>query len=350
MREDIMAEVALIDVSKSYGTVEAVRCLSLAIADGEFVVLLGPTGAGKTTTLRLIAGLERPDRGNVIIQGRVVTEQVPAERDVAFVFQQYSLYPHLTVYDNLAFPLRSPARRVSEDAVRRRVQQVAELLHIGHRLDNRATELSGGEMQRVAIGRALVRDPAVYLMDEPLSSLDAKLRAELRLELKRLQRELGTTILYVTHDQIEAMTMADRIGVMNEGVLVQLGTPREIYEKPNSAYVASRLGTPAINLIPTELLGCEAVPPQVRTVGLRTEHIRILSPDRPGPLARVHWVEHLGDQNHVHLKLVDHSLVTLADPARPLKVGDEVSLEFAEPLYFDKAGNRVGADGLRGQA
>lgn len=345
-----MAEVALIDVSKSYGAVEAVRGLSLAMADGEFVVLLGPTGAGKTTTLRLIAGLERPDRGNVIIHGRVVTDEVPAERDVAFVFQQYSLYPHLTVYDNLAFPLRSPARRVSEDAVRRRVQQVAELLHIGHKLGNRATALSGGEMQRVAIGRALVRDPAVYLMDEPLSSLDAKLRAELRLELKRIQRELGTTILYVTHDQIEAMTMADRIGVMNEGVLVQLGTPREVYEKPNSAYVASRLGTPAINLIPAELLGSGTVSPQVRTVGLRTEHIRISSPDRPGPLARVHWVEHLGDQNHVHLKFADHSLVTLADPAQPLNAGDEVSLEFAEPLYFDQAGNRIGADGLRGFA
>ena len=345
-----MAEVALIDVSKSYGAVEAVRGLSLAISDGEFVVLLGPTGAGKTTTLRLIAGLERPDRGSVIIHGREVTDAIPAERDVAFVFQQYSLYPHLTVYDNLAFPLRSPARRVNEDAVRRRVEQVADLLHIGHKLGNRATALSGGEMQRVAIGRALVRDPAVYLMDEPLSSLDAKLRAELRLELKRIQRELGTTILYVTHDQTEAMTMADRIGVMNEGVLVQLGTPREIYEKPNSAYVASRLGTPAINFIPAGLLGGETVSPQVQTIGLRTEHIRISAPERAGPHARVHWVEHLGDQNHVHLKLADHSLVTLADPARPLKAGDEVSLEFVEPLYFDQAGKRIGADGLGGLA
>jgi multiple sugar transport system ATP-binding protein len=345
-----VAEVSLVDVSKSFGAVEAVRGLSLSIADGEFVVLLGPTGAGKTTTLRLIAGLERPDRGNVIIQRRVVTDEVPAQRDVAFVFQQYSLYPHLTVYDNLAFPLRSPARRVGEDAVRRRVQQVAELLHIEQKLGNRATALSGGEMQRVAIGRALVRDPAVYLMDEPLSSLDAKLRAELRLELKRIQRELGTTILYVTHDQIEAMTMADRIGVMNDGALIQLGTPREIYERPNSAYVASRLGTPAINLIPSELLGSAKVPPQARTVGLRTEHIRISSFGHSGPVARVHWVEHLGDQNHVHLRLAEHSLVTLADPAQPLKAGDEVSLEFTEPLYFDQAGNRVGDEQSRGHA
>ena len=223
-----MAEVSLLDVSKRFGAVEAVRGLSLAIADGEFVVLLGPTGAGKTTTLRLVAGLEPPDSGRVVIRGRDVSREVPAERDVAFVFQQYSLYPHLTVYDNLAFPLRSPARRMDENLIRRRVQQVAELLHIEQKLANRATALSGGEMQRVAIGRALVREPAVYLMDEPLSSLDAKLRAELRLELKRIQRELGTTILYVTHDQIEAMTMADRIGVMSEGALMQLGTPREV--------------------------------------------------------------------------------------------------------------------------
>lgn len=344
-----MAEVSLLEVSKSYGAVEAVRDLSLSIAHGEFVVLLGPTGAGKTTALRLIAGLERPDRGNVLIQGRTVTNEVPAERDVAFVFQQYSLYPHLTVYDNLAFPLRSPARRMDEKAIRRRIQQVSELLHIEQKLGNRATALSGGEMQRVAIGRALVREPAVYLMDEPLSSLDAKLRAELRLELKRIQRELGTTILYVTHDQIEAMTMADRVGVMNQGALIQLGTPREIYERPNSAYVASRLGTPVINLIPAELLG-DTVPPQVRTVGLRTEHIRISSADRPGPRAQVHWVEHLGDQNHVHLKLATHSLVTLADPKQPLKAGDQVSLEFAEPLYFDQTGNRIATDGLRGHA
>jgi len=186
-------------------------------------------------------------------------------------------------------------------------------------------------------------------MDEPLSSLDAKLRAELRLELKRIQRELGTTILYVTHDQIEAMTMADRIGVMREGALVQLGTPREIYERPDTMYVAGRLGTPVINLVPAELLG-DRVPRQVRTVGLRTEHIRISPGDGPGPRAQVHRVEHLGDQNHVHLKLATHSLVTLADPVQPLKAGDQVSLGFDQPLYFDQAGNRIGSDGLRGHA
>jgi multiple sugar transport system ATP-binding protein len=335
-----MADISLVGVSKRFGSVEAVRNLSLSMADGEFVVLLGPTGAGKTTTLRLIAGLERPDHGSVAIRGRDVTKEVPADRDVAFVFQQYSLYPHLTVYDNLAFPLRSPARRMDEAFIRRRIQHVAELLHIEQKLGNRATALSGGEMQRVAIGRALVREPAVYLMDEPLSSLDAKLRAELRLELKRIQRELGTTILYVTHDQIEAMTMADRIGVMSEGELVQLGTPRDIYERPDSMYVASRLGMPAINLIPAEAVAGQS-PPEARTAGLRTEHIRILPANHPGPHAHVHWVEHLGDQNHVHLRLDTHSFVTLADPAQELKAGDQVSLEFREPLYFDQNGSRI---------
>jgi multiple sugar transport system ATP-binding protein len=345
MREGTVSDISLVDVSKRFGPVEAVRDLSLSIADGEFVVLLGPTGAGKTTTLRLIAGLERPDRGRVVIRGRDVTARMPAERDVAFVFQQYSLYPHLTVYDNLAFPLRSPARRMDESLVRHRVQQAAELLHIEQKLSNRATELSGGEMQRVAIGRALVREPAVYLMDEPLSSLDAKLRAELRLELKRIQRELGATILYVTHDQVEAMTMADRIGVMSEGALIQLGSPREIYQRPRSAYVAGRLGTPSINLIPAELVANGSLPQQARTVGLRTEHIRIFATEGAGPRARVHWVEHLGDQNHVHLKLDTHSLVTLADPAQELKAGDQVTLEFVEPLYFDQAGNLIATGG-----
>jgi multiple sugar transport system ATP-binding protein len=336
-----VADVALIEVSKRFGTVEAVRELSISVADGEFVVLLGPTGAGKTTTLRLIAGLERPDRGSVLIGGRAVTDAVPAARDVAFVFQQYSLYPHLSVYDNLAFPLRSPARRLAEDVIRRRVQHVAELLHIEHKLDNRATALSGGEMQRVAIGRALVREPAVYLMDEPLSSLDAKLRAELRLELKRIQVEFGTTIVYVTHDQIEAMTMADRIGVIDAGQLLQLDTPRAIYERPRNAYVARRLGTPAINLIPAALLGDTRLASRVHTVGARTEHLRISAAAALGPRAQVHWIEHLGDQNHVHLDLGGHPLVTLADPNQALKSGDHVSLELADPLYFDQSGNRI---------
>jgi multiple sugar transport system ATP-binding protein len=338
-----MADISLVDISKRFGAVEAVRGLTLSVADGEFVVLLGPTGAGKTTTLRLIAGLERPDRGNMVIRGRDVTTEVPAERDVAFVFQQYSLYPHLTVYDNLAFPLRSPARRMDEAFIRRRIQQVVELLHIEQKLANRATALSGGEMQRVAIGRALVREPAVYLMDEPLSSLDAKLRAELRLELKRIQVELGATILYVTHDQIEAMTMASRIGVVSEGKLVQVGTPREVYEHPRNLYVATQLGTPAINLIPAGLLPSPTAPIATRTIGARTEQLRIGAPNGAAPRGVLKWVEHLGDQNHLHLEINGHSLVTLADPHSRWKAGDALSVELADPLYFDASGARIEA-------
>jgi len=338
-----MAEVRLENVTKRFGDVAAIADLSLDIADGELVVLLGPTGAGKTTTLRMVAGLERPDSGRVAIGGHDVSAEPPAVRDVAFVFQQYSLYPHLTVYDNLAFPLRSPARRLPEDEVRKRVKEVAELLHIGAKLANKATRLSGGEMQRVAIGRALVRAPAIYLMDEPLSSLDAKLRAELRLELKRIQVELGATILYVTHDQIEAMTMASRIGVVAAGRLVQVGTPREVYERPCNLYVASQLGTPAINLIPVGLLPAPAAPAGTQTIGARTEQLRIRAPNGSTPRGELRWVEHLGDQNHLHLEINGHPLVTLADPHSRWKAGDAVSVELTEPLYFDAAGMRIAA-------
>ena len=335
-----MAEIALKGVSKHFGDIEAVHDLSLEIAAGEFVVLLGPTGAGKTTTLRLIAGLEKPDRGTVAIEGRDVTKEPPAARDVAFVFQQYSLYPHLSVYDNLAFPLRAPSRKIPEAEIRKRVRDIAELLRIAGKLDNRATRLSGGEMQRVAIGRALVRRPAVYLMDEPLSSLDAKLRADLRLELKRIQGELGATMLYVTHDQIEAMTMASRIGVIRNGNLIQIGTPREIYESPNDVYVATRLGSPQINLIPADLAPESATPPGARTIGVRTEHLEITRPNG-GLVGKVHRVEHLGDQNHVHIDFRGRSLVTLADPHRPLGAGEEVGLALIAPLFFDAAGRRL---------
>jgi multiple sugar transport system ATP-binding protein len=336
-----MADIVLQRVAKRFGDVEAVKDLSLAIAEGEFLVILGPSGAGKTTTLRLVAGLERPDRGSVSIGGRDVTRLPPAARDVAFVFQQYSLYPHLSVYDNLAFPLRSPAHRFSEDEVRKRVTTIAEKLRITRKLFNRATQLSGGEMQRVAIGRALVREPQIYLMDEPLSSLDAKLRAELRIELKRIQMELGATVLYVTHDQVEAMTMATRIGVLNEGTLLQLGSPREVYEQPNSVYVAARLGMPQINLLPAELLPGLAKPSGAATIGVRTEHLLISAPSDDHLPARVHRVEHLGDQTHVHLDFRGRSLVTLASPHSAFAHEEQVGLRLVEPLYFDAQGRRI---------
>ncbi len=334
-----MADISLRHVTKRFKSLTALDGLSLEIAHGQFTVLLGPTGAGKTTTLRLVAGLEKPDQGEVWIDGRNADGLAPAARDVTFVFQQYSLYPHLSVFDNLAFPLRSPARRVAEPEIKKRVEDVAALLRIAHKLKNKSTQLSGGEMQRVAIGRALVRSPAAYLMDEPLSSLDAKLRADLRLELKRIQQDLGATILYVTHDQIEAMTMANRIGVIDQGRLIQTGSPREIYEDPVTVYVARRFGQPQINLLPAGLLPNGAVPPGAVTVGARTEHLELVK-DRAGP-ALVEWVEHLGDQNHLHLRLGDHQITTLTPPDTPFKSGDRVAVGLTKPLYFDAQGARL---------
>jgi multiple sugar transport system ATP-binding protein len=269
-----MASVSLQGVSRHFGPVRAVDQLSLDIADGEFFVLLGPSGAGKTTTLRLIAGLEKPDAGRVLLAGQDVTLNHPAQRDCAYVFQQYSLYPHLSVFDNLAFPLRAPMRRTDEAAVKRRVQAVAELLHIESKLQRKPTALSGGEMQRVAIGRALVREPQVFLMDEPLSSLDARLREELRVELKRIQRRTGATVLYVTHDQVEATTLADRIGLLEAGQLQQVGTAIEVYEQPNSVPVAQRLGSPAINLLPPGWVQGR-VPAGAAQAAIRPEDVRL---------------------------------------------------------------------------
>jgi multiple sugar transport system ATP-binding protein len=340
-----MADVVLKGVSKRFRDTVAVDDLDLSIADGAFVVLLGPTGVGKTTTLRLIAGLERADAGQILIGGQDATRAEPSQRDTSFVFQQYSLYPHLTVFDNLAFPLRSPLRRLPEAEIKTRVTDIAKMLRIDDKLGNPATRLSGGQMQRVAIGRALVRRPNIYLMDEPLSSLDAKLRSELRLELKRIQLELGATILYVTHDQIEAMTMASRIGVMDAGRLVQIGSPREIYENPVSTYVATRLGQPAINLLPRALLGEMPMPPGAATIGARTEHVRLSKANgarsAQAVSGSIKWVEHLGDQNHLHVTLGDTDIVTLADPDSGLDVGDIVAIEFARPLYFGADGRRI---------
>ena len=261
-----MASISLQGITKRFGDVTAVDEMQLDIADGEFFVLLGPSGAGKTTTLRLIAGLEAPDTGALLMNGEDMTAAAPAQRDCAFVFQQYSLYPHLTVYDNIAFPLRAPGRRMDEAVIRRRVQQVAEMLHIESKLQRKPTALSGGEMQRVAIGRALVREPRVYLMDEPLSSLDAKLREELRVELKRIQRASGATVVYVTHDQVEATTLADRIAILEHGHIKQVGTPLEIYDQPQSLEVAQRLGSPAVNVLPASWFTGSADPQDRKSV------------------------------------------------------------------------------------
>ncbi|MFC5067108.1 ABC transporter ATP-binding protein [Flaviflagellibacter deserti] len=338
-----MADVRLKGLSKTFNKRLAVDDLSLDIRHGEFFVLLGPTGAGKTTTLRLIAGLERPDKGSVSIGGRDVTHSEPAERDCAFVFQQYSLYPHLTVYDNLAFPLKSPLRRLSKEDIDVRVREVAETVHISHKLDSKATQLSGGEMQRVGIGRALVRRPNIYLMDEPLSSLDARLRSDLRLELKRIQQDTGATLLYVTHDQIEAMTMASRIGILENGRLVQCGTPREIYENPASVYVATRLGTPRINLLPAGVIPAGSEPTGTSVIGVRTEHVVLGDPSSSASKARIGKVERLGDQTFLHVDVEGHKLVLLADPHVALEADRAVGLSLRAPLFFAADGARIHA-------
>jgi multiple sugar transport system ATP-binding protein len=336
-----VAEVVVDRVTKRFGNIVANRDISLTIPDGEFTVLLGPTGAGKTTLLRLIAGLERADAGNVSFDGCDVTHDPPAQRNVSVVFQQYSLYPHLTVFDNLAFPLRAPVRRVGETEIKKRVQEVARLVRIDHKLSNPATRLSGGEMQRVAIGRALVRRPSIYLMDEPLSSLDAKLRAELRVELKHIQADLGATILYVTHDQIEALTMASRIGILEAGCLVQVGTPQDIYERPANVYVAGRLGTPAINFLPADALPVEGAPRRTAWVGARTEHIELVSAS-DGP-AEVVLIEHLGSEIFVHLQVGQHKLVTLVPPGKQWRTGARARVRLRGPLCFDVAGQLLAA-------
>ena len=330
-----MAEVILRNVSKSYGVQSALNGASMTIPDGAFVVLLGPTGAGKTTTLRLVSGLDTPTAGDILINGQSTKGLTPAQRNVAMVFQQYSLYPHLTVRENMEFPLKSPLLRTPRAEITRKVAEVAEILQISHKLDNKATALSGGEMQRVSIGRALVRNPAVYLMDEPLSSLDAKLRADLRVELKNIQANLGATFLYVTHDQIEAMTMATHVGVLDCGRLVQFGTPRQIYEQPVSIYAAGRLGQPHINILPADLFG--PAPANASHIGLRPEHIQ----QGVGQDALVKRIEHLGDQTRLHLTFKNHDLTTVTEAHTPLRSGDILKIQPQRPFYFDATGTRL---------
>ena len=328
-----MAEVRLQGVSKFFDDIHAVNDLSLAIQDKACIVLLGPTGAGKTTVLRLVAGLERPDAGQVFIDQHDVTHAPPAARDLTFVFQHYSLYPHYSVFDNLAFPLRAPGRGMKAAAIKKRVTEVAELLHITAKLANKVTELSGGEMQRVSIGRSLVRNPKIFLMDEPLSSLDAQLRESMRTELKRIQYELAATMLYVTHDQFEAMTLADQIGVLRDGRLVQLGSPTEIYQKPCDVYVAQRLGTPRINLLNARGLQLRSMPARTVTIGIRPEDVR---PAASGALAgRVVKLEYKGENKTVTLAMNGETLQMVLAAEYPAQMHQDMQLQLRNPLFFD---------------
>jgi multiple sugar transport system ATP-binding protein len=316
-----MASVTYVNVSKSFDGTVAVNDLTLEVAEGEFIVLVGPSGCGKSTALRMLAGLERVDSGRILIGDRVVNNLAPAARDVAMVFQSYALYPHMTVYDNLAFALRNarlPKREIDE-----RVRRSAEILQLANLLKRKPKQLSGGQRQRVALGRAIVREPVAFLMDEPLSNLDAKLRLETRSEILKLQRRLGTTTVYVTHDQVEAMTMGDRIAVLRDGVLQQVGTPSNLYENPRNVFVAGFIGSPAMNFVPGGVVPGLGGTGQI--VGFRPEHVR-LGGDGASLSATVDVVEYLGDEQLVHFVVADRILVAKLPVEQRIAPGEQLDL------------------------
>jgi ABC-type sugar transport system ATPase subunit len=341
-----MAPITFDHVTKRFDETTAVSDLEIEVADGEFLVLVGPSGCGKTTALRMLAGLEEITSGRILIGDRVVNNVAPQHRDIAMVFQSYALYPHMTVYDNLAFGLRN--QKVPRGDIDRRVRRAAEILDLGPLIKRKPKQLSGGQRQRVALGRAIVREPAAFLMDEPLSNLDAKLRVQTRAEILKLQDNLGTTTIYVTHDQVEAMTMGDRIAVMSNGVLQQIGTPEDVYTNPANVFVAGFIGSPAMNLVPASVL--DGVGGDDRIVGFRPEHVD-MGNGRPDTIlftARVEVVEYLGDEQLAHLTRGDTALQAKLPVEDRLTIGQEH--EFSVPrekiLYFDEATQeRVAANG-----
>jgi ABC-type sugar transport system ATPase subunit len=315
-----VSSVAFHGVGKRFGAVEAVRSLTLEVADGELMVLVGPSGSGKTTALRMLAGLEAVDTGRIEIDGRVVNEVAPRARDVAMVFQDYALYPQMTVRDNMAFGLRR--RRLAGAEIERRVTETSRTLGLDELLRRRPRELSGGQQQRVALGRALVREPQVLLMDEPLSNLDAQLRVQARGEIRRLQREVGTTTIYVTHDQVEALTLGDRIAVMNAGAIEQVGTPEQLYDEPANVFVGGFIGSP-----PMSFLEHDGV-----QMGVRPEHVRPWAEGLLGPIeGRVAYVEALGRETLIGVDTdAGARLVTVVEGRARLEVGAPITLGLVE--------------------
>ncbi|MDX3926115.1 MAG: ABC transporter ATP-binding protein [Shinella sp.] len=351
-----MAGISFRNVTKRFGKTAALKNASFDIKAGEFFCFFGPPLAGKSTVLKLILGLETPDEGEVLIAGKPVNRVSPAARNVAMVFQNLALFPHMTAGENIRFPLVE--RKVPEDRIRARVEEVAGKLHIGHLLHKPPAQLSGGERQRVAIARALVRDPVAYLMDDPISALDARLREETRVELKRIQRELGQTLIYVTHDQEEAMSIADRMAIMDHGEIRQIGSPVEIYDAPVSRYVARLLGAPMMNIMPatrgrhievgegTITLPLEAVPAGAAEIGVRPEDLRVepWSEGKPGRPATVHEVEPLGGYTVVTLDTGAEKLKALMRGQPDIRIASAVALSCnpAKAHFFDQAGEALG--------
>jgi multiple sugar transport system ATP-binding protein len=360
-----MSSLEIRNVNKRFGNVHALQDLSLIANDGEFLVLLGPTGAGKTTTLRCIAGLEKLDSGEIYMDGKPLGKTSPAERNAALVFQSYALYPRKTVFQNMAFPLE--ARRMSPSQIEAKIREVAKKLNIDQLLDRRPAQLSGGQQQRVALGRAMVRQPNVFLMDEPLTNLDFKLRVEMRSELKRIQREIGTTFFYVTNDQVEAMSMADRIAVLNKGVLQQVDTPEQVYTQPANLFVAGFVGNPRMNFVDAtydpqfdavlgkkgnlqmrlpesyRARGMKAVPNKADVVvGVRAEDIRLqYEPGEGMQPVEVYVVEPLGDRLLVDVQLGGDSVRVKMPPTFEVKSGDKLWLNFDRFHLFDKTSGSV---------
>ncbi len=345
-----MATVSFEHVTKKYGDVVAVDDLNLEIADGEFMVLVGPSGCGKTTSLRMIAGLEEITDGTLRIGDRVVNDVPPKDRDIAMVFQSYALYPHMSVRDNMAFGLK--LRKIPKAEIEKRVADTAGILSLEKYLDRKPKELSGGQRQRVALGRAIVREPAVFLMDEPLSNLDAKLRVQTRAEIARIHQRLGTTMVYVTHDQVEAMTMGTRIAVMSEGLLMQVGTPQFLYDQPANRFVAGFMGSPSMNFVDVTLQGSGSdaklvgagdftipLPQRLREsvaassghkiiAGFRPEHLELneAGPEAPTFPGRADVVEYLGNEELIHVTAADQDIVAIVDSSQRVKPGDVLKL------------------------
>lgn len=337
-----MATLTLNNVKKSFGKTDVIHGVSIDVEDGEFIVIVGPSGCGKSTLLRMVAGLETITDGEVQIGGRRVNDEEPMARDIAMVFQNYALYPHMSVFDNMAYGLK--IAKVSKSEIEERVAQAAKLLQLEPYLTRRPRELSGGQRQRVAMGRAIVRKPAVFLFDEPLSNLDAKLRVQMRLEIKALQRKLGVTAMYVTHDQVEAMTLADRMIVMNAGVAEQVGAPLDVYANPASLFVAGFIGSPPMNVLSHEIRpGREKLDPGA-VIGIRPEHIDLVAPGAGLIDFDVAFCEPLGAETLVHgVTAAGDKLVVRIDGAVPLPadgVPMGLAIDPAHILAFDASGRR----------